>query len=75
MALYKIIGPRMLLFYVSIMLLSFAIHGDKIIYNYFMTDEGSIDIYDLSTQQTTMFFLSGSSPDIYGDRIVWVENP
>ena len=53
---------------------SFAIHGDKIVYNYFPGDFSLIAMYDLSTQQETG--IAGSrirSPDIYGDRIVWVE--
>ena len=55
----------------------FAIHGDKIVYNYFTTDDsGFIDMYDLSTQQTTGGVVGSfipASPAVYGDRIVWVE--
>jgi beta propeller repeat protein len=54
---------------------AFAIHGDKIVYNYFPSDEsGIIEMYNLSTQQTTRIGGAiSASPDIYGDRIVWVE--
>jgi beta propeller repeat protein len=54
---------------------AFAIHGDKIVYNYFPSDDsGVIEMYNLSTQQTTgIGGVISASPDVYGDRIVWVE--
>jgi beta propeller repeat protein len=54
---------------------AFAIHGDKIVYNYFPSDDsGIIEMYNLSTQQTTgIGGVISASPDVYGDRIVWVE--
>jgi beta propeller repeat protein len=54
---------------------AFAIHGDKIVYNYFPSDDsGVIEMYNLSTQETTgIGGVISASPDVYGDRIVWVE--
>jgi beta propeller repeat protein len=54
---------------------AFAIHGDEIVYNYFPADDsGIIEMYNLSTQQTTgIGGVISASPDVYGDRIVWVE--
>jgi beta propeller repeat protein len=53
----------------------FAVHGDKIVYNYFTSDETSLTMaYDLSTQQTTEIGgMTSANPDIYGDRVVCEE--
>lgn len=54
---------------------AFAIHGDDIVYNYFPSDDsGIIKTYNLSTRQTTgIGGVIPASPDVYGDRTVWVE--